>query len=522
LTKIFISGKKQQSNRGNYFKLSTKKIVLNNQQISSEKELRAQLEELIGRDRILDDSALLDQYSYDHSFVTGRKPLWIVQVREGKEIQSLVRWANQTSLPLIPVSSGPPHFRGDTLPFLGGVIVDLSQMKRVMRIDRKNRVAMIEPGVRFNQLQPELAKQGLRLMLPLCPRSTKSILACYLEREPTLIPKYQWDISDPLCCLEVVFGTGELFRTGSSAGPGGLEEQWSSGQAQKNPTGPGPSDFLRLVQGAQGTLGIVTWATIRLELMPSIQKLLMVGCEKVEEVIDFVYWLLRLRLGEECLILNRLNLASIIEKESSLIEELRANLPEFILLLVVAGYERFPEERVKYQTEDIKELAEKYHLELFTSFPKLEGEKVLFSLSQPSSEPYWKLRYKGSCAELFFLTTLDQTPQFIKTMKEIIKETGFDEKALGVYIQPLQQGRCCHLEFDLAYNPYDQTETTLTKETFIKASKALMSQGAFFSRPYGIWAEMCQNQYPPNMMALRKIKNIFDPNNVMNPGKIYL
>ena len=58
------------------------------------------------------------------------------------------------------------------------------------------------------------------------------------------------------------------------------------------------------------------------------------------------------------------------------------------------------------------------------------------------------------------------------------------------------------------------------KELYLKASEELQRQGAFFSRPYGIWADMAFRQDPQMAAALNKIKGIFDPNNVMNPGKL--
>ncbi len=70
-----------------------------------------------------------------------------------------------------------------------------------------------------------------------------------------MIPKYHWDTTDPMLCTEIVFGTGDIFRTGSAAGPGSLKEQWAHGGAQKNPMGPAQTDFARIVQGSQGPWG---------------------------------------------------------------------------------------------------------------------------------------------------------------------------------------------------------------------------------------------------------------------------
>ena len=482
---------------------------------------KRQLQGIVGAENVVDEPTVLEEYGRDMSFAAGSQPVLIVKPNQAQQVQDLVKWANQTLMPLIPVSSGPPHFNGDTVPALGGVVVDLSGMNNILRIDRRNRVAMVEPGVTFGALKTEVEKQKMRLMLPLAPRATKSIVGSYLEREPILVPKYHWDMSDPLCCTEVVFGTGDVFRTGAAAGPGTLEEQWKAGQAQKSPVGPGPSDLFRVVQGAQGTLGVLTWATIRLELLPSIQRLFMVGCQRVDEVIDFVYRLQRLKLGDECLILDRLNLASILAPEAKSIEECRSALPPYVLIFVIAGYERMPEERVDYQTKDMEQMAEKYGIHPVARLPGVDSGKLLRALSEPSAEPYWKLRCKGNSADIFFLTTLDRSPQFIEIMQGVARETGFPATSIGTYIQPVQQGRSCHVEFDLAFDPGDEMEVARTKRTLEQASKALMHKGAFFSRPYGMWSDMVSNQYAENVVALRRVKRIFDPNNVMNPGKLY-
>jgi FAD/FMN-containing dehydrogenase len=482
---------------------------------------KGQLADIVGEGNVLDDPAVLAEYSRDMSFAPQRQPAFVVRPKNAEEVQALVKWANLTLMPLIPVSSGPPHFRGDTVPQQGGLIVDLSGMNRILRVDRRNRVAMIEPGVTFADLQPEIGKQGMRLMIPLAPRVTKSIIGSYLEREPILVPKYHWDMSDPLCCTEVVFGTGDLFRTGAAAGPGTLEEQWASGQAQKNPLGPGPGDLHRVIQGAQGTLGIVTWATVRLELLPAIREIFMVGCKSVDEIINYVHWMQRLKLGDECLILDRLNLASILEQDTDAIEKLLAELPPYILIYAVAGYERFPEERVDYQKKDLMEIAQKEGVQPTASLPGFDSGRLLQALSGPCPEPYWKLRYRGNSADVFFLTTLDRSPEFINVMREAASETGFPETAIGTYIQPIQQGRSCHMEFNLTFDPSSAAEVARAKATFEQASRSLMNRGAFFSRPYGIWPEMICSRHAENVIAVRKVKKIFDPNDVMNPGRLF-
>jgi FAD/FMN-containing dehydrogenase len=481
---------------------------------------KEELAAIVGGENVSDTTETLEAYSRDESFVRRMKPQFVVRPENVLEVQEIVKWANSTGTPLIPVSSGPPHFRGDTVPSLGGVVVDLSRMKRIIRINRRNRVAMVEPGVTFAELQLELKKEGMRLPMPLSPRSSKSVIGSCLEREPTMIPKYQWDISDPLLCTEVVFGTGDLFRTGEAAGPGSLEDQWASGQAQTNAMGPFQVDFFRLIQGSQGTMGILTWATVKCELLPQLQKTFLVASQKLEDLLDFTYKLLWARLGDELLILNNFNLATLLAKNPDEIKSLRETLPPWVLIVCVAGYERLPQERVDYQEKDVMDTAQSFGVTPVTAIDGVQGSDILEALSTVSAEPYWKLRYKGGCHDIFFLTTLGKTPEFIACMDQMAAEAGHSGIDIGVYLQPQIQGRACHCEFNLNFDPANPKELEKVRKLFFDASKALMGIGGFFSRPYGPWAEMAYGRDGQSAMALRKVKGIFDPNNVMNPGKL--
>jgi len=147
-----------------------------------------ELEEILDNERILSDPVILKEYSSDMSFTPIVEPRLVVRPRNAEEVQKLVKWANVARVNLVPVSSGPPHFRGDTVPgVVGSVIVDLSEMKKVFRIDQENRIAMIEPGVTFEEIIPQLEKEGLRLNMPLLHRHSKSVIGSMLDREPVIM-----------------------------------------------------------------------------------------------------------------------------------------------------------------------------------------------------------------------------------------------------------------------------------------------------------------------------------------------
>ncbi|MFC1932109.1 FAD-binding oxidoreductase, partial [Chloroflexota bacterium] len=455
------------------------------------------------------------------SFALPIKPRFVVKPKNVDEVQEIVKWANQTQTPLVPVSSGPPRFHGDTIPSAAGtVIVNLSGMSQIISIDRRNRLTTIEPGVTYSQLQPELAKKGLRLSTPLLPRTNKSVVASLLEREPILVPRSQWAMLDPLRCLEVVWGDGEKFRTGEAGTLGSLEEAREQKLVPISPAGPAQTDFYKLVSAAQGSMGIVTWASIKCEVLPQLHKLFFVTARRLDDLIDFTYQLLKFRFGDELLLLNNSNMASILGNGVDQIRVLREELPPWAVMVGVAGRDRLPRERVEFQEKDITDIAQQSGLKLTSTITGARDEEVLEVLLNPSKEPYWKLSYKGGCQDIFFLTTLNRTPEFARTIYSVAEVHGYPASEIGIYIQPVHQGASCHCEFNLPFDPDNPGEVTRIREFFTKTSEELIKQGAFFSRPYGIWADMAYNKDAQTTVVLKKIKKIFDPNNVMNPGKL--
>jgi FAD/FMN-containing dehydrogenase len=482
---------------------------------------KEQLIKLVGESSVVDTPGVLENYANDHSFVPPMKPLVVVKPKDDNQVKGIVEWANKTGTPLVPVSSGPPHFHGDTVPGVPeAVIVDLSKMRRIIRIDRRNRMTMIEPGVTYDQLQPELSKKGLRLTTPLLPRSNKSVIASLLEREPTLVPKYQWAALDPLRCIEVVWGDANLFITGEAANQTNLEDSWKSGYAQVNPRGPGQTDFYKLVSAAQGTMGIVTWASIKCEVSPQIHQLFFVPSDNLNDLIGLTYKLVKFRFGDEYLVLNGSNLATIMGKTPDSIRALKEKLPKWLILIGMAGRDILPDERVKFQQADIAEISQQFGLQLCNKVAGVTGDEVLNVILNPSPEPYWKLRYRGDCQDIFFMTTLDKIPEFVTAMHSSAEKMGYPASDINVYTQPVHQGTGCHCEFSLPFDQNDKAEKSKVRELYVKASQELLKQGAFFSRPYGIWSDMVFDKDKQTTIVLKKLKQIFDPNNIMNPGKL--
>lgn len=477
--------------------------------------------DIVGAAGVFDSPPPDGSASLDHELIPPLRPGCVVRPQNVDEVQAIVEWANRTLTPLVPVSSGGPHFRGDTDPSVPeAVMVDLSGMDRILRIDRRNRLALIEPGVTYTQLQPALAEHGLRIVSPLLPRANKSVIASLLEREPVMSPRFQWNLLEPLRSLEIVWGNGEVFYSGSGTFRGERDSDWEQGLVPLQGPGPGQLDFYRLISAAQGSMGIATWASVKCEVLPARHKLYLAPVERLEDLIDFTYRLLRFRFGDELFIANAACLAAILGDDAAAIAALRGELPAWTAVVGISSGQMLPDERLAAREADVRDIAQQFGLRLQPAVPGCRGGELLERLARPSGQPYWKLRARGGSQEVFFLTTLDGTPGFVETMAAAAGEHGYPASDVGVYLQPVHQGAGCHCEFLLPFDPAGRADRDRTCGLFRDASRRLFRQGAYFSRPYGIWADMVYNGDAQTTLVTRKIKGIFDPRGVMNPGKL--
>ena len=88
------------------------------------------------------------------------------------------------------------------------------------------------------------------------------------------------------------------------------------------------------------------------------------------------------------------------------------------------------------------------------------------------------------------------------------EKNDYAREDIGLYLQPVQHGRTVHAEFTLYYDPADEEDTSRAEKLFEDASKALSDEGAFFSRPYGSWADLAYRRCPDTVGVLKKVKSM--------------
>ena len=110
--------------------------------------------------------------------------------------------------------------------------------------------------------------------------------------------------------------------------------------------------------------------------------------------------------------------------------------------------------------------------------------------------------------------------QFVKAMGEVASKYGYTLADLGFYLQPLELGRACHWECNLYYDSGSQAEVDTVRKLYAEAAEVLLNMGVLFTRPYGILADPVYSRAASYTIALKKLKGLLDPNNIMSPGKL--
>lgn len=470
-----------------------------------------ELRDIVGAKNVLDDQETLELYSKDQSLAPPKKPAAVVKPKSAEEVQELVAFANKTLTPLVPVSSCI-HFYGATLPEQGGVIVDLSGMNKILEIDPLNRKVKIEPGVTWHQLQEALKEHDQMPLNPLFPHPETSALTSSLEREPMLIPKYEY--GDPVLTMQISLGNGQLFKTGTAS------DDHCEGAY---PEGPG-IDFYRFFLGAQGTMGIVSWLNIKTEYRPKNQKAFFVPFNDLQDAAEPIYKIQRRHVGNECFVLNNFLLASLLcEKYPKDFDKLLDELPPYTLVVVLAGAPRRPLERIAYEEEALMEIGADLKFEAKKTVSGIAGlELRILDLLRnlPSKEPHWKTVFKNSTQDIFFITTMDRAQSYVDMAHGYAASYGLSLNEIGVYLQPLERGRACQVTFSLPCDTACEKDRERIGSLHRELSQALVNEGAFFTRPYGPWADMVYRHATTYTATLKELKRVFDPNNILNPGKL--
>lgn len=475
-------------------------------------EIIDKLKEIVGESNVSIDAFELSQYSRDFNN-SGTNPDIIVTCHTKDQIKKVLLLANENIIPITPKSSAVDYY-GASIPSYGGILLNLQEMNEIKEIDKSmNRYATIEPGVTFEQLQTELEKDGFCVMMPLGVSCKNSILSTYLERTPLLsgpvpILSNGWQC---IFDMDVLLPNGHSFHTGS----GEATPQYKN-LTPHGITGP---DFSRVLTAAQGTMGIVTEMSIKIKRKYPYERIFAVVSDK-NDLLEIVGKLKKLDIGKECLLISALNLASILSQNFDHLDELLEILPDWTLILRLVGYD---EEELKVSLEDLKDFKLTNALNTLQILTEIENLEEIFLNEFKSPNKLINYRYyKGHCRTLSFYTESNQIKLFDKQMEYLADGYNYLKSDLYGYIMPIEQGRVYYYEYNFHSDPNNPEDFYRIQKLYQEACEIVVNNGGIIDRPYGpflvnlIYSK--SSDYYDNLLS---IKSWFDPNNILNPGKIF-
>jgi glycolate oxidase len=454
-----------------------------------DKKIIEEITGIAGKENVLTSLEERKCYSYD-ARVDGGIPDYVVFPSSAKEVSKILILANNYLFPVIPRGSGS-GLTGGSVPIRGGVVISFTRMNRILEVDTKNLIATTEPGVITYIFQEEVARHGL--FYPPDPASYKySSIGGNVAECAGGPNSLKYGVTrDYVLGLEVVKPTGEIITTGV-----------------KTMKGVVGYDLTRLFVGSEGTLGIITKIILKLIPLPEAKATILAIFKEVDEACEAVSAIIAARIVPSTM--EFMDRASIKCSE-------QANpmgLPHDIggLLLIEVDGER---ESIASQSEKIRSILFEYKAVqcAITQDPK-EADR-LWQARRTLSQATYNLNPVKIAEDVVVLRS--NIPRLIHALEEM-------EKRYGIPI--LSFGHAGDGNFHVSIMIQDNDIQRAKAEEAVKEifSKTL-ELGGTISGEHGIGlakAPYLTMELSPEVIdTMKKIKKLFDPNNILNPGKIF-
>lgn len=456
---------------------------------SMDRSIIEKLAGIVGKENISTTPEELSCYSYDG---TGRifLPEAVAFPESAQEIAAILKTANEHRFPVVPRGAGT-GMTGGSLPVEGGLVVVTSRMNRIIEIDPENMIAVVEPGVITGELQAELKKY--RLMYPPDPASLKFCTiggnAAECAGGPSAV-KYGVT-KDYVLGVEVVLPSGDIIHTGV--------------RTEKGVVG---YDLTRLFVGSEGTLGIFTKLILRVLPLPESKATFLLTFPSLDRAAKSVAEIIAAGISPCTLEYMDKTALSVVQNHMPL------TLPEnteALILLEVDGTEK----AVVTQTGQLQKYLNKNNID----FRKAETED--------DDEELWKARRAISPAT-FSLKPDKISEDIVVPRTKIPNLVRFTEdlaRTLDLTILTFGHAGDGNIHVNIMVDKENETEHRRGIEARSKLFDFVIAQGGTISGEHGVGitkSPFLPRELDPNAIALmQKIKHLFDPGNILNPGKIF-
>lgn len=448
------------------------------------------LQQISGKDYVLTDKADLICYSYD---ATQRQFLPDVVVHPGSvdEVSRIMKLANEHKIPVFPRGAGT-GFTGGSVPTAGGIVLGLTRFDQVLEIDEENLVATIEPGVVTEDFQKTVEKVGL--FYPPDPASLKVSTMGGNVAECAGGPRcVKYGVTkDYIIGLEIVTPTGDIIRTG--------------GPTMKGVVG---YDLTKLICGSEGTLAVMTKIVVKLLPKPEAKKTMLVMFDSIDGAAQAVSAIIRGKIIPTTLEFLDARTLECVRNATDL------DVPEAahaVLLIEVDGDREFLDKQAARVSEIVQPLG---------------VVETRIAETPAESEALWQVRRSISAS--LRQVNPDKYNEDIcvprsKVPDMIRKIEGISDK-YGIPIVNYGHAGDGNIHVNIMVNNSVPGEQEKAEKAIVEVFEGTLELGGTMSGEHGVGimkAPFLDMELQNNVIDYMKtIKRALDPNNILNPGKIF-
>jgi glycolate oxidase len=445
---------------------------------------------LVGQEHLLTREEERWCYSYDATDLSCLPDL-VVFPGSAQEVAAIVRLANRYRLPLVPRGAGTGR-AGGSVPIKGGVVLVMTRLNRILEISVPDMVAVVEPGVVTAHLKRAVAEQGLYY-----PPDPSSADYCTIGGNVATgaggAMAVQYGVTrDYVLGLEVVLPTGEIIGTGS--------------RTLKGVVG---YDLTRLFLGSEGTLGIITKIILRLTVPPARRLTVAAGFASMEAAVQAVGRILSSRLSPAAVeFLDRPTLDCVAEN-------LPFPLPERVAALLLVALDG-QEGEVAARARSLARLCREQ-----------KARPVLLAQDPAEAQRLWEVRKLISPAtfKLRPCKISEDVAIPLGAIPRLVAEIQKIAAAKGLPIICFGHAGDGNLHVNIMFDRNNARERQAARKAVEELFHLVRRLKGTLSGEHGIGflkAPYLGLELSPEAIALqRRLKRAFDPNNLMNPGKIF-
>lgn len=428
-------------------------------------------------------------YSYDATN-TLYPPDAVVFVKSAEEVSLILKMANSEGFPVIPRGAGS-GFSGGSLPVEGGVVISTERMNRIIEIDVENLTAVVEPGVVLWEFQQEVEKKGL--FYPPDPSSLRfSTLGGNIAECAGGPRAVKYGVTrDYVLGLEVVLPTGEIINTGVKTAKGVVGY-----------------DLTRLMVGSEGTLGVVTKAILKLLPLPQASKTLLAVFPDLKDAASTVTGIIKERIIPSTLeLIDGVSLKCVEEYA-------KVGLPEAeaVLLIEVDG----STEGVERDSEAVERIC-----------METGAVSVKSAAGKDEVADLWKAR-RAISASLFRVRPNKINEDVVVPRASIPELIGGIREIAGrrnLLIACFGHAGDGNIHVNVMYDRTNPFEAKAAEDAVTEVFRLTLDLKGTISGEHGVGVSkakyLSMELKPEAIEAMKRIKAAFDPNGVLNPGKIF-